>query len=77
MNRIAEEFAAAGDSPTITFGPAHRGRVTGWLVECSVEGHGKMPVLAPGRTPAIVAAGRHRDSEHGGRGRIVERGHAS
>lgn len=55
---------------TIRFGEANRGRVTGWAVSCSK--HGPMPVLAPGRTGAIVAAGRHRDHEHGGRARIVE-----
>lgn len=54
----------------IRFGEANRGRVTGWAVACTV--HGAMPLLAPGRDRAIVAAGRHRDAEHSGNARIVE-----
>lgn len=69
---MIDELAAVLDSPTISFGRAPRGRVTGYVVKCSTEGHGTMPVLAPGRTAAIIAAGRHREAEHAGRGRIVE-----
>lgn len=56
--------------PEIRFGEAPRGRVTGWAVACTV--HGPMPVLAPDRTKAIIAAGRHRDAEHSGSARILE-----
>jgi hypothetical protein len=46
-----------------------RGRVTGWSVFC--PDHGAMPVLAPGKAAALIAAGRHVETEHFGRGRVV------
>lgn len=59
---------------TVTIEPAPVGRVTGWRVTCSDEDHGTMPVLAPGKTAATIAAGRHVQAEHRGNGRVLERG---
>lgn len=47
----------------------NRGRVTGWSVVC--PDHGTMPVLAPAKSAALIAAGRHLETEHAGMGRVV------
>lgn len=47
----------------------NRGRVTGWSVAC--DDHGVMPVLAPGKSAALLAAGRHVEAEHDGNGQVV------
>jgi hypothetical protein len=57
--------------PTVQIAPAHRGRVTGYSVACT--DHGAMPVLAPSKPAARLAATRHIDAEHLGQGRLVER----
>ncbi len=60
---------AEADRPVIRFGPAPRGRVTGFAIDCT--DHGPMPVLAPSRRAAITAAELHK-VQHGGDARIVE-----
>lgn len=56
----------------VRFGPAHRGKVTGYAVSCSE--HGAMPVLVKNRAEAITAAGLHLQAEHLGHGSIRELG---
>lgn len=52
--------------------PSSVGRVTGWEVSCSSADHGTMPVLAPGRRAAVLAAKTHVEAEHRGRGVVRE-----
>jgi hypothetical protein len=56
------------DGVIVVVRQAPRGRVTGWSVAC--PDHGAMPLLAPCRKAAILAADRHVRSEHGGLGQI-------
>lgn len=57
--------------PVVEISSSPQKRATGWLVECEHPAHGKMPVLAPSRDAAVIAAGRHLETEHRREGRIV------
>lgn len=59
----------AGTGLVVRVRPENRGRVTGWSVSCT--DHGVMPVLAPGKAAALIAAGRHLEIEHAGQGELV------
>jgi hypothetical protein len=70
--KLLEEVAMDEHRPpplVIQVRSENRGRVTGWSVRC--DDHGVMPVLAPGKSAALIAAGRHLETEHAGRGRVV------
>lgn len=61
--------------PVVRVRVAHRGRVTGFSVACVrqdgyMTAHGVMPVLAPSRDAAILAAAEHLLAEHDGRGAL-------
>lgn len=58
----------------VKIGPSSVGRVTGWEVKCSDAEHGTMPVLAPGRPAAVLAAKTHVEVEHKGRGTVRQGG---
>lgn len=72
MAELAELGKKVSPGIVVKIGPSSVGRVTGWEVKCSSAEHGTMPVLAPSRRAAVLAAKTHVEVEHKGRGVVRE-----